>query len=81
MTDKEVRRLKRHELIEIMFYLQQELDSLKEENAALKARVDELSRTQNSLSEEALKQIVDTIRTTTQACLSHDDSNDTSEEL
>lgn len=38
MTDKELRKLKRTDLLEILYYLQKEIDELKEENAALKEK-------------------------------------------
>lgn len=40
MTDKELRKLRRSDLIEILYYLSRENDSLREENAKLKARLD-----------------------------------------
>ena len=40
MTDKEVQRLSKVQLIEILYMLSQENDSLREENAQLKARLD-----------------------------------------
>ena len=40
MTDKELRKLSRSDLIEILYYLSRENDSLREENAQLKARLD-----------------------------------------
>lgn len=43
MTDKELRKLKRSDLLEILFYMREENDSLREENNNLKARIDELS--------------------------------------
>lgn len=39
MTDKELRKLKRADLLEILYYLQKEIDELKEENAMLKEKV------------------------------------------
>lgn len=42
MTDKELRQLKRSDLIEILYYMRQEIDELREENAKLEARVDVL---------------------------------------
>ena len=42
MTDKELRKLNRAELIEILYYLSRENDELKEENDQLKARLDAL---------------------------------------
>ncbi len=43
MTDKELSRLKRPELLEILYYMRRELDELRDENKQLKKRVDELT--------------------------------------
>ncbi|MBR1864566.1 MAG: hypothetical protein IJ806_10820 [Ruminococcus sp.] len=43
MTDKQLRKLKRAELIEILYYLRKENEDLSEENKALKGRIDELT--------------------------------------
>ncbi len=40
MTDKELQKLKRADLIEILYYLRRENDELKEENEYLKSRLD-----------------------------------------
>ena len=42
MTDKEVQKLSKVQLIEILYLLSQENDSLREENEKLKARLDAL---------------------------------------
>lgn len=42
MTDKQVRKLKRAELIEILYYLRKENDELREENDKLNQRIDAL---------------------------------------
>jgi regulator of replication initiation timing len=42
MTDREVQKLGRKDLVEILYYLSRENDSLREENAQLKARLDAL---------------------------------------
>lgn len=42
MTDKELRALKRADLIEILYYLRRENDELTEENQRLRAQVDAL---------------------------------------
>lgn len=66
MTDKELRKLKRSELLELMFYLREELDKLKEENESLKVRIDDLSKaaieSKNNLSDEFIKIISDAVK-------------------
>lgn len=42
MTDKELRKLKRPELIEILLYMRQEIDDLRSENERLQERLDQL---------------------------------------
>lgn len=58
MTDKELRKLKRTELLEILFYLQKEVDSLKQENSELKLRLDN----SGELSEEFMQKLEMTVR-------------------
>lgn len=40
MTDKQLRKAKKTELIEMLYYLRKELDELKSENEELKGRLD-----------------------------------------
>lgn len=42
MTDKDVQRLKRADLCELLYYLSRENDELRAENQQLKARLDAL---------------------------------------
>lgn len=42
MTDKQLRRSKKSELIEMLYYMRKELDRLSEENTELRARLDKL---------------------------------------
>ena len=42
MTYKQLRQLKRSDLIEILYYMRTELDELRAENEQLKARLDAL---------------------------------------
>ncbi len=44
MTDKELRRLKKPELLEILFYLQKEVEELKAENNRLSQRLDNAAK-------------------------------------
>ncbi len=59
MTDKQLRKLRRAELLEMMFYIQKELDELKEENESLKQK---LEKAEGGLSEESLRQIIDAVK-------------------
>ena len=63
MTEKELRHLKRAELLEILFYLQKENESLKAELETLKQ-----DSTENvfSFTPEILEQLKSTIRETIQ---------------
>lgn len=40
MTDKELRKLKRLELLDLLFYMRKELDELQEENESLKKQIE-----------------------------------------
>lgn len=42
MTDKQVKKLKRSELIELLYYARKEIDRLRQENDQLKDRLDRL---------------------------------------
>ncbi len=42
MTDKELRKLKRVELIEILYYMRNEIDELRAANQRLETRIDQL---------------------------------------
>lgn len=74
MTDKELRKLKRAELLEILFYLRKELDELKAENAALTVRIDELTKSSHGAElifpEESREELLVSIRSVVEECLS-----------
>ncbi|HCJ40474.1 hypothetical protein [uncultured Ruminococcus sp.] len=53
MTDKELSRLKRPELLEILYYMRRELDDLREENKKLKDRIDELTNAAFGIEKKA----------------------------
>ena len=55
MTDKELRRLRRSELIEILYYLSRENDELREENGRLQARLDAF--VSNTAAEKPAEQV------------------------
>ena len=66
MTDKEFRKLKRVELLEMLYYLQKENEDLRAENDALKQNVDDLTKSamnaKTVLSEESLQQIAKIVK-------------------
>lgn len=59
MTDKELRKLKKTELLELMLYLRQELDKVKLENEKLRTQLDsctaQKAETETKLLETALR--------------------------
>lgn len=71
MTDKELKKLKRVELIEIMLYLKKELDDLKQENQQLKNKINELNQKQCGLSENNVQAIQNIIQKSIEDCLNN----------
>ncbi len=51
MTDKELHKLRRAELLEILFYLQNELDTIKQENERLKQQAETAAENQKNVEE------------------------------
>ncbi|MCM1506651.1 MAG: hypothetical protein NC177_05900 [Ruminococcus flavefaciens] len=49
MTDKELHKLKRPELLELLFYMRKEIDSLQEENENLKKRIENSEKNREML--------------------------------
>ena len=72
MTDKELRKLKRAELLEIMFYLQEELSNVKQENESLRVRVDELTKaalnSKTELYEDCMQEIIHAVKNAAESC-------------
>ena len=62
MTDKELRKLKRTELLELLYYLRKELDTVKQENETLRKQLEEQSAAQADVKEALLE----TVRKTAQ---------------
>ncbi|MCM1133332.1 MAG: hypothetical protein NC340_07645 [Ruminococcus flavefaciens] len=83
MTDKELRRLKRSELLELMFYLREELDKLKEENESLKSRLDDLARTsievKSNQSDEFIAVVKNAVKEAVESSLSNYHKNNNSD--
>lgn len=62
MTDKELRRLKRDELLEILFYLQKETDKLRQQNQELQNRIETLTLDKRSISDEDFERIAQIVK-------------------
>ncbi|MDE5772405.1 MAG: hypothetical protein K2I06_12395 [Ruminococcus sp.] len=56
MTDKELHRLKRSELLDLLFYMRKELDELQEENESLKKQI-EISAENREMLEKIFKAV------------------------
>lgn len=57
MTDKELRRAKKSELIEILYFLRKELDDVQAENRRLTERLDALMGIAAQRSTEATEEV------------------------
>lgn len=65
MTEKELRKLKRSELLEIMYYLQKELETVQAENESLKQK---LEKAEGGISSENLDKIISAVRSAAEEC-------------
>lgn len=59
MTDKELRKLKRADLLEILYYMQKEIADLTKENEALRNQMDNMKAT---FSENEMKRIIKAVK-------------------
>ena len=66
MTDKELHRLRRTELLEILLYLQKEVDSLQQENETLRQQLETASS-----HRKCLEEILETVQRTEQRIEGH----------
>lgn len=74
MTDKELKRLKRSELLEILFYLQKEMETLRQDNENLRKQLESISSANpttnhTTLSQTDLAQIITAVRETVQQAM------------
>ena len=53
MTEKQLKRLKRTELLEILFFMRKEIETLQQENAELKEKLDKYSSGGNMILSDA----------------------------
>lgn len=65
MTEKELRKLKRSELLEIMYYLQKELETVQAENESLKQK---LEKAEGGISSENLDKIISAVKSAAEEC-------------
>ena len=56
MTDKELKKLSKSELLEVLAYMRNEIDSLKEENRKL------AEKAENGYSEKTVREILDVVK-------------------
>lgn len=64
MTDKELKKLKKYEILEIMLYLKKELDEVKQKNEELKKQLNTLLEEKNSnttISKENFEKIMSAV--------------------
>ncbi len=61
LTDKELRKLKRSELLEILLYQQKELERLSDENEKLRQQIQN-SFTDNCISDAVIEKIAEAVR-------------------
>jgi hypothetical protein len=54
MTDKELRKLKRRELLELMYYLKKELEDVKLENEDLRKQLEDKAIAQSDVNDDIL---------------------------
>lgn len=62
MTDRELRKLKRTELLELMYYLKEELEKVKQENEILKGKLEAQSAGQGDVTAMILEKINDSAK-------------------
>jgi arsenate reductase-like glutaredoxin family protein len=60
MTDKQLKKLKKDELLEILIYMRQEIDKLTQENESLKRQLEERSKV--AFSKEDVSNIMEAVK-------------------
>lgn len=66
MTNKELRKLKRSELMEVLYYLKKENETLQNENESLKQQ---LENARGGISTENLEKIIDAVKSATEEAI------------
>ena len=57
MTDKELRKLRRRELLELMYYLKKELEDVKLENEDLRKQLEDKAGAQSDINNDILETV------------------------
>jgi arsenate reductase-like glutaredoxin family protein len=60
MTDKQLKKLKKDELLEVLIYMRQEIDNLTQENESLKRQLEERSKV--NFSQEDVSNIMEAVK-------------------
>ena len=76
MTDKELRKLKRSDLLEILYYLQKELEELSKENESLKTQ---LENSKAVISDDDIEKIVKAVKSAARDGFRESSKNDTAD--
>lgn len=76
MTDKELKKLKRADLLEILYYLQKEVEELTKENESLKAQ---LENSKSSFFENDLDRIVKAVESAVRGAVKETAQNQSNE--
>lgn len=76
MTDKELRKLKRTELLELMYYLKEELEKVRQENENLKAKLEAQSAGQGDVNLKILEEVQNASRKIDELCRANVLKND-----
>lgn len=71
MTDKELKKLRRQELLELMLYVRRELDSVKQENEKLRSQLETQTAAQGDVNKEILQIVNSTSKQVEQICKFH----------
>lgn len=81
MTDKELRKLKRGELLELMYYMKKELEELNQENQSLRDQLNAHVAGQADINKEILEAVLKTVKRVDSLCKANGLESDDDEEL
>lgn len=81
MTDKELRKLKRGELLELMYYMKKDLEELNQENQSLRDQLNAHVAGQADINKEILEAVLKTAKRVDSLCKANGLESDDDEEL